>query len=122
MKRKKVLIVDDNRGFLDELEETLALSGYDMIAMNDSTSILEKAISLKPNVILLDLKMPNKSGFQVARELKENSETSGIPVIAMSAFFDEKYSALMDACGMKKCLKKPFNPLDVIVQIEEALK
>jgi DNA-binding response OmpR family regulator len=122
MDRKKVLIVDDNRGFLDELEETLALSGYDMIAVNDSTLILEKAISLKPNVILLDLKMPNKSGFQVARELKENPETSGIPVIAMSAFFDEKYNALMDACGMKKCLKKPFNPLDVIVQIEETLK
>jgi DNA-binding response OmpR family regulator len=122
MERRKVLIADDNCGFLDELEETLALSGYDMIAVSDPVSILEKAIAIKPSLILLDLKMPKKSGFQVAKELKENPQTAGIPVIAMSAFFEEKYKSLLEASGIKKCLKKPFNPLDVIAQIEEAFE
>jgi len=77
--------------------------------------------SIKPDVILLDLKMPQMSGFQVADELRHLSEVSHIPVIAMSAFLKDEYAALLNICGIKKCLKKPFHPLDVIAQIEEVL-
>lgn len=118
---KKIMIIDDDKDFLSELKETLALGGYDIVISNDSSSALDLAKSAKPDVLLIDLKMPYKSGFQLASELKLYSELEHIPVIAMTAFFKDGYVQLMNLCGIHKCLKKPFNPLDVIAQIEEEL-
>jgi CheY-like chemotaxis protein len=122
MSNGKVMIVDDNKEFLEELEEVLAISGYDMVAAQDPSSVLPIAIKEKPQVILLDLKMPGKSGFQLAHELSNSPELQQIPIIAMTGFFKDGYETLMDLCGIKRCLKKPFNPLDVITEIEAALK
>ena len=118
---KKIMVVDDDKEFLEELRETLALSGYDLLAVNDATRVLDTAISEKPDVILLDLKMPQKSGFQVADELRHLSEVSHIPIIAMSAYLKDEYASLLNICGIKRCLSKPFYPLDVIAEIEEVL-
>jgi DNA-binding response OmpR family regulator len=122
MSNGKVMIVDDNKEFLEELEEILAFSGYDMVAAQDPCSVVPIAIKEKPRVILLDLKMPGKSGFQLAHELSNSLELQKIPIIAMTGFFKDGYQSLMDMCGIKKCLKKPFNPLDVIAEIESALE
>jgi len=121
MANKKVMIVDDDKEFLQELEELLLESGYDMIVVDDATAVLDVASRAKPDVILLDLKMPGKSGFQVADELKHISQLSNVPIIAMSGFFKDNYGPLLNICGIKRCLKKPFNPLDIIAEIEEAI-
>jgi CheY-like chemotaxis protein len=122
MKIQKVMIVDDDKEFLEELGETLALSGYDMVAVGDPVSALEMASEARPQLILLDLKMPGMSGFQLADEIRRFSQFEHIPILAMSAYFKDEYASLMDACGIKKCLKKPFNPLDVISEIEKSLQ
>lgn len=119
----KIMIVDDNKEFLEELKETLALSGYDVIALNESIDASETAFKTKPDLILLDLKMTGKTGFKVADELKHFTELKHIPIIAMTGHFtDLEYSLLINICGIKKCLVKPFNPLDVIAQIENLLQ
>lgn len=119
---KKIMIVEDNKEFLEELEELLALSGYGVIAVSESVSALKEARENRPDLILLDLKMPGKDGFQIADEIRGDSELMHTPIIIMTAYFKEDYLPLMDICGVRKCLKKPFNPLDVIANIEEALK
>jgi len=119
---KKIMIVDDNKEFLEELKETLVLSGYEVVAVENADTAMDMATKTYPDLILLDLKMPQKSGFQVADELRHFSELSNIPIIAMTGFFKDDYGPLLNICGIHKCLKKPFNPLDVITQIEEALK
>ncbi len=118
---KKVMIVDDDKEFLEELNETLSLSGYDMVAVNDSDSVLGLLKQIKPDVIVLDLKMPKKSGFQLADEIKHLQDMSHVPIIAMTGFLKDDYIPLLSVCGIVKCLKKPFNPLDIIGYIEEAL-
>lgn len=122
MMPRKIMIVDDDKEFLEELNEILLLSGYEVIAVNEAESVLETAVKTKPDLILMDLKMPVKTGFQIADELRHFTELSHIPVLAMSGFFTKKeHQLLMKICGIKKCLKKPFNPLDVITQIEKIL-
>lgn len=118
---KKIMIVEDNKEFLEELEELLALSGYGVIAVGESVAALKEAREKKPDVILLDLKMPGKDGFQIADEIRGDSELMHTPIIIMTAYFKEDYLPLMNICGVRKYLKKPFNPLDVIANIEEAL-
>lgn len=119
--KRVVMIVDDDKEFLEELRETLDLSGYDLVAVNDPLVVLDTVKSVKPAVILLDLKMPKKSGFEIADDLRRLSECGNIPIIAMSAFYKDEYAMLIRMCGIKRCLTKPFNPLDVIAEIEMAL-
>lgn len=121
MANRKVMIVDDDREFLQELEEILCHSGYEMFAVNDSILALDAAAKIHPDVILIDLKMPNKTGFQLADELRRLSGLEQIPIIAMTGFFKDGYRPLLNICRIKKCLKKPFNPLDVIAEIENAI-
>ena len=122
MPNRKVMIVDDDKKFLDDLEQMLAFSGYDIVVQQDPHSVLPIASKEKPQVILLDLKMPGKSGFQVAHELKSSPELQHIPIIAMTRSFKNDYKSLMDMCDIKRCLRKPFNPLDVIMEIEAVLE
>lgn len=123
MSGEKIMVVDDNKEFLEELKEILVLSGYDVVAIDDAESVLDAAVNTRPNVILLDLKMPKKNGFQIAQEFKNSSDLMHIPIIAMSGYFTRaEHEALMEVCRIKTCLKKPFNPLDVIACIESVLK
>ena len=122
MPSKKVMIVDDDSEFLEELNETMTMSGYDMIPVNDSVAATAIASNEKPDLIILDLKMPGKSGFQLAEDIRRIPELAKTPIIAMSSFFREDYSFLLNLFGIKKCLKKPFKPLDVITAVESVLE
>lgn len=121
MANKKVLVVDDNEAFLEELKENLSMSGYDTIAVNNPSLVSSIVAKEKPDIVLLDLKMPGKSGFQLADEIRRIFELQNVPILAMSAYFKDEYRMLMNVCGIKKCIKKPFNPLDIISEIEGAL-
>ena len=126
MSGEKIMIVDDDAEFLEELTETLALSGYAAFAVSDSKAVVEAARKEKPDLILLDLKMKGLNGIQVAQKLKGLKETTHIPLIAMSGylnnfFTDDSQETLLEVCGMESGLKKPFNPLDVIDKIEKIL-
>lgn len=123
MESKRVMIVEDNKEFLEELMALLVDSGYDVTGISESARAFKTAQSVKPDVIVLDLRMAGKSGFELADLFRHSRETSGIPVIAMTGFYTMKeHSWLMDFCGIKKCLKKPFNPLDIIAEIERVLE
>jgi two-component system, response regulator PdtaR len=120
--QRKIMIVDDDKLLLEELQETLTLNGYNVITVDNPIEVIEKIKETRPIAILLDLKMPGKSGFQVATELKRVSETSGIPIIAMSgAYNDAAYSPLMRICGIQTCLKKPFTSEEVLKAIRVML-
>lgn len=121
MRSRKVMIIDDDKDFLGELEEVLNASGYDMVAVDDALAARDIAIMERPAVILMDLKMPKKSGFELASDMRQIAEMQDIPIIAMSAYFKDDFSYLLDICNIRRCLKKPFYPLDVITEIESVI-
>jgi len=117
-----IMIVDDNVELLEELENLLKLGGYDVIAISDGTKVMETALKDKPDLILLDLKMSPKSGFQIADEARYSMLLKGVPIIAMTGFFTEKqHFLMMKLCGIKTSILKPFRPLNLITKIEFAL-
>ncbi|MDE1920207.1 MAG: response regulator transcription factor [Candidatus Omnitrophica bacterium] len=117
-----IMIVDDNVELLEELENLLKLGGYDVAAISDGTQVLETALKNKPDLILLDLKMSPKSGFQIADEARNSMVLKDVPVIAMTGFFTEKqHFLMMKLCGIKTSILKPFRPLNLITKIEFAL-
>ena len=121
MGTKRVMIIDDDREFLEEVRVMLELSGYELVALNDESAAIRVAKETKPSVVVVDLKMPKKTGFQLATELRYISELADVPIIAMSAFYRDDYKSLLDMCNIKRCLRKPFQPLDLIAEVEAAL-
>jgi CheY-like chemotaxis protein len=120
---KRILVIDDDLEFLQELKETLHLSGYEVDAVNKSVNAVSFAVDRKPDLILLDLRMDGLTGFEVAKELRGKPQTARIPIIAMSGYFNESQDCtLLDFFQLRDCLQKPFNPLDVISHIENKLK
>ncbi|MCU0650905.1 MAG: response regulator [Candidatus Omnitrophica bacterium] len=123
MPGRRILVVDDDREFLEELTETLNLSGYEVNSVSESGRAVGLAAKFRPDLILLDLKMAGMTGFEVAEKLRLLPQTAGIPIIAISAFFNESRDCtVLDFFQIKRCLQKPFNPLDVIANIETTLK
>jgi CheY-like chemotaxis protein len=119
---EKIMVIDDNKGFSEELRETLYSCGYDVKTVSDSVNALQLVRKIKPNLILLDLRMNGISGFQVAQNLKDTNETARIPIIAMSGYFPiEDKSILLDMHNMDGRIKKPFEISDLITQIESVL-
>lgn len=123
MAEKRILVIDDDRELLQELKEMLEGAGYDITAVGDGFSAVNAAKAIRPDLILLDLRMEAMSGFEVADRLKGFSQTHRIPVVAMTGYYTLKeHSWLMNFCGIKRCIRKPFHPLDVIAEIEDVLK
>ena len=120
--KKKVMVVDDDKEFLDEIVEILRLTGYNPVAASESIDAVEEIMQASPDIVLLDLKMDKKSGFKVADELMAKPETKEIPIIAITGVFThQEHSLLLKMCNIKNRLIKPINPLDVIHLIEESI-
>ena len=82
---KKILIVDDSPAEVKLMQGLLEREGYWPVGLNDSTRVEETITAERPNVILLDVVMPNRNGFQICRDLKGNADFSSIPVILVTS-------------------------------------
>lgn len=116
--RKKVMIVDDDRELLEELTASLLMDDYEVISVNNPHKALDEAIKTRPDIVLLDITMPQKSGFQVASEIMYFSYLSDTSIIVMTGSFKERYEALTHICGFKGLLKKPFCYPDLLCKIK----
>ncbi len=117
---KKIMLVDDDPEFLEELKEMISLSGYDVITAQNSETALKTARQERPDAMLLDFKMEGINGFQLALILKHYEETRSIPIIMMTGYLDDDGMLwLKNTFGTDKFLKKPFTPLEVISKLEE---
>lgn len=118
----RIMIVDDDRDLLEELAEVLASAGYEPIVVANSGDAAVVAREKRPDVVLLDLKMPAKDGFSVALELTRMPETCRIPIIGMTGVYNGPlWANLMSLCGFDSYLLKPVDPAKLFAQIENAL-
>ena len=122
MQNRTVAIIYDNQDSLKELENILTMAGYKTILVNDILGAVDTVINNKPDVILMELKMPHRNGFALADAINRFFGTKKIQIIAMSNMFKDEFKWLMDFCGIKRWIKKPFLPLDVIWAVENEME
>lgn len=124
--RRRILIIEDDQAIVDSL--VVLLKGiYDLEAANDGAQGLLKVKSFKPDLIILDLLMPERDGFDVARSIKNDPKMKSIPIIALSSF-TELYDMNFGQGGAEKSLptevylSKPLDPPTLLREIKEQLK
>jgi len=118
----KILIVDDNAANVLLLEKMLKLSGYnDIKTLTDSRMVLDLYNIYKPDLILLDFRMPFMDGLEVIDSLNNIKDYSISPIIMISAENEKEYYENAISKGAIDFITKPFNYNDIILKIKNAL-
>ncbi|MDY6823799.1 MAG: fused response regulator/phosphatase [Thermodesulfobacteriota bacterium] len=117
-----ILVVDDNLLNLKLLATTLDNHGYKTLMAMDGPTARHFAENEKPDLILLDVKMPDEDGFEVIKQLKSNPVTSAIPVIFLSGLSELESKLTGFELGAVDYITKPFHPLEVLARVRLHLK
>jgi DNA-binding response OmpR family regulator len=112
--QKKVLIVDDSPAQVKFIQGLLEPEGYAPVGLNDPKRVEEFLASDRPSVILLDVVMPERNGFQVCRELKGNAEFNAIPVILVTSKDTPSDRYWGEQQGADGYVTKPFTREDLL--------
>lgn len=90
MDKPKVLLIDDEREFLDFMSKGLGAAGYSVVTAEDGGTGLIKARMFRPDLIICDIRMPNKDGFEVLSEIRRDATFNRVPFIMLTAVDDLK--------------------------------
>lgn len=119
---KKILVIDDYPDNVFLLQDRLEKEGYEVIKAYNGEMGIQKAFEEKPDLILLDVMMPDISGFDVCKKLSTTDETSLIPIIMLTALTDVEDVKTGLQSGAFDFIKKPFNKTELLARISSALR
>jgi twitching motility two-component system response regulator PilH len=117
----KALIIDDSAVERTIMSKVLVGLGYSILEATDGEEGEEKARQLKPDIILLDVVMPKRDGFQVCRNLRKAPETTTTPIIIITSKSQDSDKFWGMKQGANAYLVKPFNEDDLVSAIKKAL-
>ncbi len=120
--RPKILVVDDEPEAVELVEFNLKQAGFDVAVAADGAEAIKKARSLMPNLIVLDLMLPEVDGLEVCKMLRRDSATAKVPIIMLTAKAAEIDRILGLELGADDYITKPFSPRKLVLRIKRILQ
>ncbi len=120
--RKNILVVDDDPELVELLRFNLKRAGFSIGTATNGIDALKKARSLGPDLILLDLMLPDLDGFSVCEILRRDPATASTPIILLTALSSELSRLAGLDCGATDYVTKPFSPRLLISRAEQLLR
>ena len=115
----RILLIDDDRMITSPLRRSLEQNGYDVLVAVNGREGLDVALSAKPDVVVLDVMMPEMDGWEVCRELRQQS---GVPILMLTAMSEEIDRILGLELGADDYLTKPFSSRELLARIKAMLR
>lgn len=107
MTQKRILLVEDDPLSLKLMRDVLRAHGYDTEEVSNGLEVMERAIACSPDLVVMDIGLPGVDGCEATRQIKAGPETSGIPVVVVTAFAMQGDEERMRAAGCDAYLAKP---------------
>ncbi|MBU1670344.1 MAG: response regulator [Actinobacteria bacterium] len=117
-----ILVADDDKDLVLALSIRLKAAGYKVIGAHDGEEAFKFAAENKPDLIILDVRMPSGGGFSSIDRMKHSLTTRNIPVIFLTAFDDEEMRDEARKLGAAGFFRKPFNDMEFMEAIDRVLK
>lgn len=111
--KKTILIVDHDATNLKHARQMLESAGFDVRDASDAVSTFEELKNCRPAMIVLDIQLPGMDGWELARRLRANYATRGVPVVVMTAFGSETDRQYAQAVGCAEFVEKPMSTTDL---------
>jgi two-component system phosphate regulon response regulator PhoB len=118
----KILVVDDEPDAIELLEFNLKSAGFEVLAAADGAEALKKARVILPDLIVLDLMLPEVDGLEVCKLLRRDSATAGIPILMLTAKAAEIDRVLGLELGADDYVTKPFSPRELMLRVKGLLR
>ncbi len=119
---KKILVVEDEYSIAELLRYNLVKNNFDVKCISDGLNIIENVIEFNCDLVLLDLMLPQKDGFEICKELSENESTSDVPIIIISSKGREFDKVLAFELGADDYICKPFSIKEIIARINAVFR
>jgi DNA-binding response OmpR family regulator len=119
---KRILVIDDLPENVFMLQDRLEHEGYEVLTAYDGRTGIDKAVEELPDLILLDVMMPDITGIEVCKNLVENGKTKNIPIILVTAKSGAEDTKEGLEAGAFDYIKKPFNRIELLARVNSALK
>ena len=118
---KRFLVADDDSKFLQFVTDVLDGAGYDVRAASDPAKVMEMARILQPDLVILNISMPGKDGFEVAEELRVNPKTKGVRCMFITGHREAAHVKKAEDVGGVAYLEKPFQTSSLIWMVKPLL-
>ena len=119
--KKRILLIDDEYFLLEILKDRLEFHGYEVLTAADGKEGVEKALSEKPDLIFMDIMMPEMDGLEAIRILRSKSEMKSLPIVCLSALGRPADIKSAKECGADDYIVKPFQAPELLEKIEKFL-
>jgi DNA-binding response OmpR family regulator len=119
---KKILIVDDEPNIVLSLEFLMKKAGFEVAVAGDGEEALAQVAKLNPDLVLLDVMMPKKSGYEVCEALRADPARAGMKIVMLTAKGRDTEVAKGMALGADAYVTKPFSTKDLVAQVAELLQ
>ena len=118
---RRILIADDEENIVISLEFLMKREGFEVLVAQDGEQAVEMIRAERPDLVLLDVMMPKKSGFEVCQEIKSDPELSSVKILMLTAKGRETEVAKGLALGADSYVTKPFSTKELVEQIRNIL-
>lgn len=122
MVNKKILIADDNENIRDALTYLLEDEGYELLLAKDGADTLRKVRERKPDILFLDIMMPEINGYDVCRTIKNDPDLKSIYVIMLTAKGQVAEQERGKEVGADEYIVKPFSPMEILARVKSLLQ
>src|SRR5215831_5063361 len=122
LKRRKILVVEDEADFLDLLRLYFKQEGFAIATATNGLDAVKKARSLMPDLILLDVMLPELDGFAVCEILRNDSATASIPVVMLTGLCGQMSRCAGIESGATEFVTKPTRPEDIVSKVKDMLQ
>lgn len=116
-----VLVADDEPDLRSLVQYSLRGAGYEVVTAADGGEALDLALECKPDLAVLDVRMPKLTGLEVTRRMRDNHATAHTPVLLLTAAVEKEDVAEGFAAGAYAYLEKPFDPWELVSRVEALL-
>jgi two-component system phosphate regulon response regulator PhoB len=120
--KPKILVVDDEPDAVELIEFNLKSAGFEVVTAGDGAEALQKAQNVLPNLIILDVMLPELDGMEVCKMLRREAATAKIPIIMLTAKAAEIDRVLGLELGADDYVTKPFSPRELVLRVKNMLR
>jgi DNA-binding response OmpR family regulator len=117
---KRILVIDDDPEVQQAVRRTLEPAGYDIITVAHGGIAMDTFRATMPRLVILDLRLPGKSGQDLCREIR--NESANIPILVLSAVSEERERVLLLALGADDYMTKPFSPRELVTRVDAVIR
>ncbi len=119
---KKVVLIEDERNIIEAISFILTRDGWEVKTHSNGHDAVEAVRERRPDLVILDVMLPGKSGFDILQEIRDDDELSDTPVLMLTARGQEKDREMAERAGASRFMTKPFANAEVLEAVRDLVR